>query len=1044
MLFLQVVLTHGLLLAWVAAAFREGAVGHAHVAQKRISSLVEKVRQLDDDAEFIRDSAAKRIMEAEQKAKAAAKSAAEEASNASVKSEEELNSCKSQIHLLEQQLEQVRAEAEALRNKAAGAELVQQDLSARDEEIVRLQQQQKAAAMSAAEQLQTWQEKCAALKQDFDNAREEHTKALDKLTEAHSAKVHVLNAKIAQIQKDVCAARAEAQRGKDTGVQLEAAQAATASLESSLAASTAAAEKAQTELREAHQQIEGLKRAAKEAEQASTSVVQQLELEKSALRNQVEALQQEVLDVGAKAALVDSANEKESALASQLADLREKLADAREKMAEGGHWKAQNDQLREALAKEQEDAMLAHQNASEAAEVAELKIIELESALEAEKAARRQDAADANARAVDAANTARTAQAELDTLRSELVEAQSKAEELEDVKDQLAGTKKEVARLSSELHESRDACEAAHADVLKLTSQLDTMREEKETALKQAERDMAETAGNKVRDLETTIGALNSKLASNEELHTKEVANLRETAETLSKAHGETVAKLNAELKQARDEAAELEVTKLQVEQLTAKVESMVARNEEIVQERVVEARRTMEQSVIAAQKEADTRVALARMDCDQEVKKIKKKNADLIQRWQKEQSLRRKYYNELEDMKGKIRVFARVRPLTSAEREKGCDMALTCQDEFSCSLVHRGRTKTFEFDRVFSPAASQTEVFADTKRLVQSAVDGYNVCIFAYGQTGSGKTFTMMGEGGQEGRLLGVGPRAINELFSIMNRDKKKFKFKLRVSMYELYRDSLIDLLWNPESKLDSPPSLEVKADPEGRVVVEGGTIVSVPGPAELGACFSNGMKRRHTAKTRMNDASSRSHLVQMIFVEATNKANKMTSLGKLTLVDLAGSERQAKTGAEGDVFEEAKAINKSLSALGNVINALTSGSSHVPYRDSKLTELMRDGIGGNAKTLMFVNLSPADYNAQEGMSSLGFAERCKKIRNKATTAVESKQLKKLKAELARLKDRKSANDPSKGSGSESQAAESGMLPQLRKGGGKLKRPGR
>ena len=129
------------------------------------------------------------------------------------------------------------------------------------------------------------------------------------------------------------------------------------------------------------------------------------------------------------------------------------------------------------------------------------------------------------------------------------------------------------------------------------------------------------------------------------------------------------------------------------------------------------------------------------------------------------------RYYNELEDMKGKIRVYARVRPLTTSERERGCDQALTVDDGFSCTLINRGRPKMFEFDRVFPPAASQAQVFEDTKRLVQSAVDGFNVCIFAYGQTCSGKTFTMMGEGGEGGRLLGVGPRAINELFHIVHK---------------------------------------------------------------------------------------------------------------------------------------------------------------------------------------------------------------------------------------------------------------------------------
>merc|ERR1712224_219012 len=182
----------------------------------------------------------------------------------------------------------------------------------------------------------------------------------------------------------------------------------------------------------------------------------------------------------------------------------------------------------------------------------------------------------------------------------------------------------------------------------------------------------------------------------------------------------------------------------------------------------------------------------------------------------------------------------------------------------------------------------------------------------------------------------------------------------------------------------------------------------------------LDKGMSTRHVSATAMNAVSSRSHLVQIITVVSTNKLNGRTISGKLTLVDLAGSERAAKTGASGETMKEAMSINKSLSALGNVISALTSGSKHIPYRDSVLTELMRDCLGGNAKTLMFVNLSPADYNLSEGMSSLNFGRRCKKVTNKATAAVESHALKKLRAQLQKLQssDDKNAKDPKRKSG--------------------------
>merc|ERR1719198_1559885 len=234
------------------------------------------------------------------------------------------------------------------------------------------------------------------------------------------------------------------------------------------------------------------------------------------------------------------------------------------------------------------------------------------------------------------------------------------------------------------------------------------------------------------------------------------------------------------------------------------------------------------------------------------------------------------------------------------------------------------------------------------------------------------------------------------------MERDKDKFSFKVSFSMYELYRDNLVDLL----HKKGKRKKLMIKQDSRGSVVVEGGKIVEVHSAQELQATMDGGMNTRHVAATNMNAESSRSHLCQIIFITSTNLSNNVSRTGKLTLVDLAGSERAGKTGASGDTMKEAQSINKSLSALGNVISALTTGSKHVPYRDSQLTQLMKDSLGGNAKTLMFVNCSPADYNASESYSSLQFAQRCKKVVNNASAQIETAQLKRLKAEIARLKE--------------------------------------
>lgn len=347
--------------------------------------------------------------------------------------------------------------------------------------------------------------------------------------------------------------------------------------------------------------------------------------------------------------------------------------------------------------------------------------------------------------------------------------------------------------------------------------------------------------------------------------------------------------------------------------------------------------------------------------------------------------------------MKGKIRVFARVRPMARYEKEKNCEQAVFQQDDMTVNVkTNRFGTKEFTFNRVFMPEDSQEEVFEDTNRLIQSAIDGFNVCIFAYGQTGSGKTYTMIGEKPEK---LGLAPRAFTRVFEILEENKHKFTYEVSVYMLELYCDKLRDLLGG-----NSDDKMEIKKDKAGMVFVQGATIVPVDNAEHLEKVFDQGNSTRKVSKTKMNDASSRSHLVVSLLMKSVNRETGVVSSGKLSLVDLAGSERVAKTGANPQQLKEANSINQSLSALGNVIAGLVEGEKFIRYRDNKLTQLMQDSLGGNAKTLMFVNVSPADYNADETSNSLVYASRVKNITNDAQKNAESKEVARLKEIIGRL----------------------------------------
>ncbi|OWF39036.1 myosin-1B-like [Mizuhopecten yessoensis] len=381
--------------------------------------------------------------------------------------------------------------------------------------------------------------------------------------------------------------------------------------------------------------------------------------------------------------------------------------------------------------------------------------------------------------------------------------------------------------------------------------------------------------------------------------------------------------------------------------------------------------------------------------------RKLGEENKTLTENYNSERVLRRKYYNIVEDMKGKIRVYCRARPLSGTEKGRGNVSVIKSPDEYSISVESSRGLKEFTFDQIFMEATSQEKVFEDTNNLIQSAVDGFNVCIFAYGQTGSGKTYTMIGDRDQ--KYPGIAPRAFERIFELGHELRSKFTITVTAYMMELYNEKLIDLFAKPGTSDDD--RMEIKKDKKGMVYVQGSCVKDAHNAKELGALFDEGSKNRHTASTKMNDESSRSHLIIGIMLESTNKATGQVLKGKLSLVDLAGSERVAKTGAGAEQLKEAMSINKSLSALGDVISALSSDQQFIPYRNNKLTMLMQDSLGGNAKTLMFVNISPADYNQDETIISLMYASRVKLITNDASKNADNKEISKLKSIIAKLK---------------------------------------
>ncbi|CAN6849559.1 unnamed protein product [Brassica oleracea] len=355
------------------------------------------------------------------------------------------------------------------------------------------------------------------------------------------------------------------------------------------------------------------------------------------------------------------------------------------------------------------------------------------------------------------------------------------------------------------------------------------------------------------------------------------------------------------------------------------------------------------------------------------------------------------------------VKVAVHIRPLIGDERLQGCK---------DCVTVVSGKPQvqigshSFTFDHVYGSCGSpSTDMYEQCAApLVDGLFQGYNATVLAYGQTGSGKTYTMGTGSGDSSQTGGIVPQVMNSLFTKIETLKDQIEFQIHVSFIEIHKEEVQDLLDPSNNKSDTTsngkvahvpgkPPIQIRETSNGVITLAGSTEVSVSTLKEMAACLDQGSISRATGSTNMNNQSSRSHAIFTITVEQMRKINTDSPdngslkeeylCAKLHLVDLAGSERAKRTGSDGMRFKEGVHINKGLLALGNVISALgdekkRKDGAHVPYRDSKLTRLLQDSLGGNSRTVMIACISPADINAEETLNTLKYANRARNIRNK------------------------------------------------------------
>lgn len=725
---------------------------------------------------------------------------------------------------------------------------------------------------------------------------------------------------------------------------------------------------------------------------ASAKTTESLQAQLSALQAKYDTLKQRLVELTAAAA--DSTASSKAATA-QLAALRTQQQAAVQPPAapvagsdsQAAEWRRR--------AEAAEAALAAHSAAPSGSDAAssELQKLLLESQetisslrAQVETTQKAGDAAADAARAETAA-----AQKQVEALKELLGESQKAIKAASKAKAKAAKAHaKELAALRQEQQDGQVAGGAAAAEQAAEQAAALAAAEEARADV-EAQRDAAQAT---VEELKQRLTALEGELGASSSAAQRAQA----AAEQQASEAAATVKKLQRELQRAQDEAAEAKAAAAAAQAAGDGIQQSAQR----VRGRSV----ALRDAVSAAKEHIGTDLASASRDIfgasaaagggsaglfgglQAAIAGVATHAAGMAERYRKEMRQRKELFNQLQELRGNIRVFCRVRPLLPFEVKRGDSAGITFPDEGELQVDNKKRgPKSWEFDKVFQPGTQNSEVFEDIAPLVLSVMDGYNACIFAYGQTGSGKTHTMEGEEGNRG----MNYRALERLFKV--RDERAaegdFSFSLSVTLLEIYNETIRDMLCDPKAP---PKKLVVRESAEG-MTVPGLTQVDVGSLQEVLDLIKHGYGNRTAFATDMNEHSSRSHCILSVHVAFTNNVEGSTARGKLHLIDLAGSERVGRSGATGERLKEAQAINKSLSALGDVIAARASKRGHTPFRNSVLTFLLQDSLSGNSKTLMFVNVSPALSNGEESHCSLNFAARVRAVElGKATRSVERK----------------------------------------------------
>eukprot|EP01083_Nonionella_stella_P173136 596324_1 len=331
------------------------------------------------------------------------------------------------------------------------------------------------------------------------------------------------------------------------------------------------------------------------------------------------------------------------------------------------------------------------------------------------------------------------------------------------------------------------------------------------------------------------------------------------------------------------------------------------------------------------------------------------------------------------------VRVIIRVRPFISREKKLNDTKCISINDANNSIIIQNNdKKKEYTYDKILDQSSSQTQVFENgPKQIIQKTLQGYNGCIFCYGQTGSGKTYTMYGDDANPGIIY----QSNEYIQNYITNNQTNKTYAIHATFIEIYNEQLQDLLVQDGA---TKGLLKIREDPTDGVYVEGVIKKEIQSANDLQSIIDFGQKRRTVASTEMNDQSSRSHSILGIHLSINAKDSEVQQTSTLYLVDLAGSERAGSANTSNDAvsnkrLKEGTNINKSLSSLGLVIKSLVDKSKHIPYRNSQLTRLLQDSLGGNSITILIANMSPATSNFPDSLSTLQFANRAKNITNKA-----------------------------------------------------------